>query len=167
MRQIELTQGQVAIVDEFDYEWLNQWKWHAVKMRGGMKAARHIPKSGGRKIYMHRQIMAAPVGMDVDHRDHNTLNNRKENLRVCTTAQNIQNQLPSRGETSGFKGVTWDKRDRKWKAYIRIKGRQKFLGYYDDEIEAALVYDTAARRVFKEFACCNFPQQGREGSERI
>jgi len=157
MKQIPLTQGQFAIVDDADYDWLNQYKWCADKTGcGGYRATRGFWRNGKcTKVYMHRQIMNAPVGMDVDHRDHNTLDNQRHNLRVCTHAENGYNQASKTG-TSRFKGVSWHKQPGKWEAYIQVDGKQRYLGLFTDEVEAAETYDKAARELFGEFAYCNF-----------
>lgn len=93
----------------------------------------------------------------VDHEDHNGLNCQRENLRVCTNAQNVANQRKQkRGKSSQFKGVYCKKRDGKWYAQIEANGEHKFLGSFADELDAAFAYDVAARQNFGEFALCNF-----------
>jgi len=98
MRTIKLTQGKFAIVDDCDFEWLNQWKWH-------YSAGYVVSKMGGKNIYLHRFILQTPPKMDTDHINHNKLDNRRKNLRVATRSQNKQNTLISRANKSGFKGV--------------------------------------------------------------
>jgi len=96
MKQIPLTQGQVALVDNTDYDWLNQWKWCAQRTRGVFYAVRNSPRKNGKKhqIFMHREILGLRYkdGQEGDHRNHNTLDNQRENLRVCIHSQNIMNQ---------------------------------------------------------------------------
>ncbi len=104
---------------------------------------------------MHRQIMNAPPGMDVDHQDHNTLNNQRANLRVCTRTQNNANSRKRNGCTSRFKGVYWYRERKRWLVQITTAGRTNTLGYFEDEVEAACAYNAAALEQFKEFALLN------------
>ena len=152
IRFIPLTQGKVAIVDAEDYEWLSKNKWHAANTGGKFYACRSIKQ---RTISMHRVIMGEPKGMVVDHIDGNSLNNRRCNLRSCTTAQNICNQRP-KGGTSKYKGVCFQKRENKWKAKIRFNGKGIHIGNFDEEIDAAKAYDKKANELFGEFAYLNF-----------
>ncbi len=160
MKTIELTQGFVTIVDNEDYEELMQYKWCASRTSPGYaKALRAAPRDADGKthhVYMHREIMNAPKGMVVDHINHEPLDNRRANLRVCTHAQNLANQHKQRGpRSSRFKGVSWYKAGRKWCAYVNVLGRRQWLGYFDDEVLAARVYNGAAAEAFGEFALLN------------
>ncbi len=152
---IPLTQGQFAIVDADDYEELSRYKWHVNK--GGRTYYARSQKKG-KDIKMHRLIMGAPKGLFVDHINHNGLDNRKQNMRLCTRLENIRNQLPRRGGSSQYKGVGWHKKTKKFVARITYKGKRTSLGYYDDEIEAAKAYDKKAKELFGEFAYLNFPE---------
>ncbi len=107
---------------------------------------------------MHRLIMNAPAGLVVDHIDGNSLNNRKTNLRICTQAQNIHNSRPRRNRSSKYKGVFWNKVNKKWSVSIRKGDKRIYLGGFDDEIEAALAYDRKAEELFGEFAYLNMPK---------
>lgn len=158
MPQIELTQGKFAIVDDEDFEWLNQWRWQ-VDTDG--YAVRHVLAREGKKgskIRMHRAINKTPTGLLTDHINGNRLDNRKENLRNCTTRENTWNSK-SHNNTSGYKGVTWDKRGNKWKGHIRINNLSLHLGYFTDVTEAAKVYDSYAIKYFGEYAKLNFPNR--------
>ncbi len=156
MREIPLTQGYVALVDDNDYEWLSQWKWCVSLMQSGPRAVRNALVDGKRKtICMSRQLMNSPIGMVVDHWDHNTLNNQRANLRRCTKSQNGANRRKTAGCSSRFKGVTWVKREGKWIAHIKVAGRNKHLGYFVDEVAAALAYNVEAAQQFEEFALLN------------
>ncbi len=152
MQEIKLTQGKVALVDDEDYEYLNQWKWYAARK---YKTNRFIATRTG-NISMHRLLMNFPKGKQIDHKDHNELNNQKSNLRICAWAkQNSWNRRKRFGVSSKYKGVTWDKLKLKWKSSICINGRTKHLGNFSSEIEAALTYNKAAKEAFGEFVCLN------------
>ena len=156
-KRIPLTQGKFAIVDDEDYDWLMQWKWCIFKSKGIIKGAcRNIRKPRKIiKILMHREIMHAPQDKQIDHKDHNILNNRKENLRLCTNSQNAQNQRPIRGGFSKYKGVCRLKGSSKWVAQIKFLGKSVTLGTFTNELQAAKAYNEKAKEVFGEFACLN------------
>lgn len=159
MQKIPLTQGQVALVDDSDCEFLSQWKWYAKKDRSGnFYATRQCPGKP-HLIYMHREILRLKYndGQQADHKNHNTLDNRRNNLRICTRQENQRNRKLSLNMSSVYKGVYWNKPRRKWRAYIRINKIAKHLGYFDSEKEAALAYDKVAEEYFGEFAHLNFP----------
>ena len=153
MKEIPLTQGKVAIVDDQDYDWLNQWKWSATwcKSKGGKILWYAVRAEGPRRsvthIYMHRAIAAKGSTLRVDHRDGDGLNNQRHNLRLATASQNGANKVKSlKPCSSRFKGVFRDKSKGKWVVHL----------YFEDEVEAARAYDAAARLRFGEFACTNF-----------
>lgn len=163
MKEITLTRGQVAIVDDADYHWLNQYEWQAIRGANGC----HYAKRGmaisreGRLITlpMHRVIM----GLDpfhkkqVDHINHNGLDNRRNNLRLCTQTQNTQHQRinPNRG-SSKYRGVCLNGSAKKWMAYIQCKKISYYLGCFEKEQDAARAYDKKAYELFGEFAKFNF-----------
>jgi len=155
IRFIPLTKGKIAIVDLKDYEWLNQFKWYATCSDGRYYAYRRFNK---RSMSMHRYIMNAPKDKVVDHKDGNGLNNRRSNLRICAIRENVRN-CRGRYKTSKYKGVHWNKKAGKWVSSITEKGRYKFLGHFNNEADAAKVYDKAAKRSFGEFAYLNFPDE--------
>jgi hypothetical protein len=159
MREIRLSKGLVAIVDDDDFEWLSQWKWSASGAGARQYAVRHTVSPEGRRrhVAMHRAILRAPDRFDVDHRNRNTIDNRRENLRLATQAQNNANSESRPGE-SRFKGVCRTKPGGRWKAWIRTKGRTIHLGVFDEERDAAHAYDAAARKHFGEFARPNFQE---------
>ena len=153
-RLIPLGHGVFAIVDAADYEWLSQYKW---SLYGPGYAARH---AHGTTIYMHREIMQAPPGMDVDHINGSRSDNRRSNLRVCTRPQNLRNAGKRPGCLSQYKGVAVDRRyNNRCFARIWFEGRTIALGYFNDEVEAALAYDRAALKLFGEYAWLNFPEE--------
>lgn len=156
---IKLSQGMVAIVDEEDFDRVSQFKWYynkKLKDNTGY-AVRHIVINGKKKLQqMHRFILRLDqVGMHVDHIDANGLNNTKHNLRLCTHSQNQQNMQKPKNNTSGFKGVSWNKRDQKWRANITINHKNIHIGRFDTIFDAANAYNKKAIELFGEFANIN------------
>jgi hypothetical protein len=158
-REIPLTQGRVALVDDQDYEWLNQTKWRYCEDEPRPGYARGHLRGTGVHIRMHRLILDAPPDMQVDHINGNTLDNRRVNLRLASQVQNSRNAQPHRHARSPYKGVSWQPTHRKWRAMICINGTLKHLGYFANEVDAAHAYDNAARSMFGEFARTNFTQE--------
>lgn len=159
MKEIPLTLGKAALVDDSDYEWLSQWKWSAAKRK--MKsvttyyAARCVWNKGRNDIIlMHRLILGCSDGQRGDHRDGDGLNNQRHNLRIATAAQNGQNK---RGwnHSSRFKGVARNHRRQYWQSSIGIDNKIVNLGCFDHEIDAAIAYNEAAKLHFGEFANLN------------
>jgi len=143
MKEIKLTQGKVALVDDEDYEYLNQWKWTTNKLGKTYYALRTINRKDHQEcILMHRVIMSTPIDQQVDHFNHNGLDNQKINLRNCSRSENLMNITP-RG-TSKYLGVSYCSRYMHYRAQIRINGKPKHIGYYKNEIEAALAFDAMA-----------------------
>ena len=141
--------GLVAFVDDEDYTWLRQWNWSAVstqRLNGGYAMRRD--NSSGKTILMHRLLLDAPEGMEVDHINGNGLDNRRANLRLVSLQQNRQNRSKGRNNQSGFKGVTFDKKSGKW--------AMSFRALFDSAEEAAHVYDQLAALVYGEHANTNF-----------
>lgn len=159
-KEIQLTQGKVALVDDEDYEYLNKWKWCLRGTgRGKFYAIRGFSKSKKSNIKgsisMHRQLMKPKKGYVIDHLDGNTLNNQKNNLRICTQSQNISNQKISVSNTSGYKGVCYDKKMNKFRAQIVCNKKRYYLGSYDNPVDAAHIYNAAAIKYHGEFAKLN------------
>lgn len=161
MKEIRLTQGKVALVDDADYAYLIGCKWYAINRYGDVWHAytpvKHTITGKQTTLYIHRLIMIATPSQEIDHKNGNGLDNRRSNLRIVTRRQNQQNQRPQRNASSIYKGVSWDKSTGKWIAIIKADGKQYNLGRFRDEIKAATVYDNAARYYFGEFAYLNFP----------
>jgi len=160
-RLIELTWGKYAIVDAEDYLRLSSYKWCAVK-EGRTWYAKTFRRDG-MPLSMHRLITRAPKGLLVDHINHNGLNNRRSNLRLCTHKQNQRNRRPNRGGTSEYKGVHWSKNRKKFRAMICNNSKIIHLGYFQDETEAAKAYDKKAKELFGEFAYLNFTEESDTG----
>jgi len=108
---------------------------------------------------MHRVIMRAPKGVMCDHRNYNGLDNRKSNLRLCTSAQNQYNKRPKKGCASRYKGVVLRKDCKRWRARIGFKRKRIHIGDFDDQMDAAMAYDDKAVELFGEFAYLNFPER--------
>ena len=132
MKTIILTQGKIALVDDEDYEILNQYKWHANKIGNTYYALRNY------NVYMHREITKPTEGMETDHIDRNGLNNQKSNLRIVTKRGNALNK--SVKKTSRFPGVHWINRKKPWRATIRLNGIKTHLDVFETEEEAHEAY---------------------------
>lgn len=162
--EIPLTQGQIAIVDDEDSDLSNQ-RWCATIRNGSVPGFYAKCKGQG---YLHRVILARVLGRSlktnewVDHINRNTLDNRRTNLRLTTPSQNHMNRSKNTNNTSGFKGVSFNRFRNVWTAQIRLSGKVKNLGRYDTAEEAAHAYDAAAREHFGEFGRVNFPQSEQE-----
>lgn len=154
MRQISLSQGQFALVDDADYVWLNQWKWHALRHHNTFYAMRQQNNGDYSKrqhISMHGQILNLPQGTEGDHVDGNGLNNQRSNIRISTHQQNMHNMKKRSDNTSGFKGVTFDKRRNKWRAQIQVNNKPIHLGYFDTAESGHSAYQEASEKYHGEF----------------
>lgn len=156
MKIIPLTKGRVALVDDEDFELLNQWSWCINKDGQWPYAIRRQRNAIPNTIVMHRLLMGFPQGMEIDHIDGNTLNNQKSNLRICSSRQNKQNRRMTTRNSSGYKGVFYAIHPHnRWRAVISINGKTKHLGHFLDPRMAAMSYDEAAIKHFGEFAKTN------------
>jgi hypothetical protein len=157
MKEIQLTQGKVALVDDDIYEYLNQWKWYASKLSGKFYARRsvRINKKYAGYLLMHRFIMNPDIGLVVDHQNGNTLDNRKCNIRICTYSENRMNSVKTIYNKSGYKGVHWHKLGKKWVSTIEINKTKHYLGLFCEIKEAAKAYNNAAIKFHGEFAKLN------------
>lgn len=166
MKYIQLTQEQVAIVDDDVYEQIKKYSWHAHKNRSGrFYAIRRIKKNGvWSHMKMHREVMNAKEGEIIDHINCDSLDNRKSNLRVVSRSQNTWNQITHIKTSSKFKGVSWHKDRRKWQAYVTKDYKTYYLGLHEMEEDAARAYDKKAKELFGEFARLNFPEKEKEVS---
>lgn len=154
MKAIPLTQGEVALVDDKDYELLNQWKW-TLRRCGRTKYAYRMDYTGGQRKYtaMHRVIMNPPAGMVIDHIDGNGLDNRRANLRICTHNQNLWNRHSKKPTLSKYWGVVFVKG--RWRASICVDGKRKYLGWFDCEEDAAIAYNQAVQKYRDQYASRN------------
>jgi hypothetical protein len=150
MKEIPLTQGKFALVDDADYDWLNQWKWCAWTPDGKTFYAKRATKT--KTFFMHIVVFGVK---GVDHRDSNGLNNQRENLRAANKSQNGCNRGANQGNKSGLKGVSWAKRDKLFRARITLNGKSTQVGTFKNSIDAAKAYDAAAIKLHGEFAKTN------------
>jgi len=153
MKTIPLTRGKFAIVDDSDLEWLSQWKW-CVQDRNKYTsyAIRGFHLNGKLVgVRMHRVIMGAEPGQQVDHKNGNGLDNRRSNLRIASHSQNGANRRRQRNNTSGFPGVSWHIRRKKWQVRIKVNQKQIYLGIFDDLSTAVAKYNNTARDLFGDF----------------
>ena len=155
--EVELTQGQTTIIDIQDMELVGKYRWHAAKSRGGFRATTNVSDKDGRfkTLYLYRLLTEPEEELVVDHEDHDQLNNRRSNLRVCTQAQNSQNRTSRKNSSSEYLGVSWFKRDKKWGANIQVNYKSLNLGRFKSEIDAVKAYNKAALYHFGEFANLN------------
>jgi hypothetical protein len=167
MKEVRLSQGKVAIVDDEDFESVNQFKWYAHRDGNTFYAYRCFRLNGVRhKVSMHQFIFGE---VNVDHKNLDGLDNRRLNLRRATKSQNGMNrQKDSRLLSSKFKGVYWHTKAARWRAQIgsgQKSHEKQYLGSFKSEEEAARAYDEAAQRLFGEFAHLNFPERLKEGKQ--
>jgi hypothetical protein len=162
MKEILLTQDKITLVDDEDYEWLNQWKWCTQKGKYTSYAMRGVwDGQRERQLRMHREILGLSFydGKLVDHKNRNGLDNRRENLRLATTVINAYNCKKRVDNSSGFRGVHWCNTRGKWITQISIGKLRKKCGSFNDPILAAMAYDQAAMKYKGDDAILNFPKE--------
>jgi hypothetical protein len=152
VRQIRLTKGQIAIVDDADYDWLSQWKWHAHPTACTIYAVRtKITKGVKYKIWMHRAINETPVELFTDHMDGNGLNNKRSNLRSVSHRENGLNRAKwQKGTASQHRGVYLDTRDGLWFSSITVNDKQIYLGRFMSIDDASKAYQEARKLLVPE-----------------
>lgn len=166
--EMTITGGSV-LIDEADFEFVSQYAWKVLKNKSVSYATTRVfCKCCKRQstVYMHRLLLGLEPGGKtiVDHKNHNGLDNRRDNLRACASWQNAHYKRMRKGVekySSQYRGVRWVERYRLWEASIKVQGCQRWLGRYDEEKDAALAYDTAARDLVGPFAKLNFPDETR------
>jgi HNH endonuclease/AP2 domain len=154
LRLLALTQGKTAVVSVEDFEQCKGYSWRAWwnKCTRSFYAIAYI---GGKQVYLHRFVMGAPKGMDVDHKNHDTLDCTRPNLRICTRSENLQNCRKRSSCSSSYKGVYWSKKGRQWVARVEKDDGSGWLGGFSSEAEAARAYNAAALLQYGEFALLN------------
>lgn len=150
--------GLFALVDEEDAELVSRHKWHPTRTNDQTTFYARTKLSSGRRVYLHRFIMDAQEGQLVDHADRDGLRNTRTNLRLCNRHQNGANAKRRTDARCEYRGVSWHKQNKKWRAYIAGDGGSRHLGMFTSAAEAARAYDIAASRKFGEFARLNFPE---------
>jgi hypothetical protein len=164
---LSLTKGYMTIFDSSDVELAKSGCWLAMPTKRSVYAARFQTVGKGKRelVSFHRSAISASAGLDVDHIDGDSLNNKRDNLRPATRSQNARNSRSSKGSSSQFKGVSWNKRQRKWVSRIMVRGKTINLGTFDNERDAGRAYDIAAERFHSSFARPNSSSAvGKTGS---
>jgi hypothetical protein len=154
MKEIPLTQGKTALVDDADYGWLSEFKWRVGEGWNTYYALTNIYLPDGRRTTrrMHRIILGVGNSDPIDHINHNGLDNRRSNLRLVTTSQNLMNGRIRRDNTSGVRGVYFQKARKTWVAQIKVRGRHFCLGSFKDKNDAINAYRVAQLHHHGEFA---------------
>jgi len=154
MKEIALTHGHVAFVDDDDFERVNQFKWHYDPCGKGYARRNVWVNNKSHVLRMHRFVLGVKNRrIFIDHVNRNGLDNRKSNLRICTRSQNVMNTIKKEGCSSIYKGVSYNKRRHKWIVRITMNRIVYYLGAFQNEEEAALTYNNKAKELFGEFAC--------------
>ena len=149
-----LSNGAIVLIDDDDYERMLDYNWHDGKSHGGVYPYANVSKGGGKykKVFLHRFILNAPSNRFVDHANGNPYDARKENLRLCTQAQNGQNKGLSAANTSGHKGVCWDASKQKWAVQIVVNGKRAYMKRFDTFEEAVEAHEREIVKIHGEFA---------------
>jgi hypothetical protein len=149
MKEIQIKYNIKIMVDDSDFDWLSKYKW---SLNGSGYAAANV---NGKTELMHRLIMGAKYGQEIDHKDRNKKNYQRNNLRFCTRSQNNDNIGISSRNKTGFKGVCWQNRERKYQSRIYVNGRSIHLGFFDDALDAAQKYNEAVKKYRGEYSYLN------------
>ena len=153
-KHLPTSNGLFILIDDGDFDRASQHSW-PLNAQGYPHAT-----INGESVTLHTWLVGAQKGEEVDHKNHNTLDCRRENLRRCTKSQNMANMRTPRSNTTGFKGVTLDKRVGRYTARIKVNQHHMHIGNFATAKEAARAYDEKALEYFGEFAWLNFPQEG-------
>jgi hypothetical protein len=165
-RELELSQGLVALVDDADFDQVGQFKWSAHRTKYAIYACTRTPRGNGprKTILLHRFLMKPPEGFVVDHISGNGLDNTRANLRVVPMRDNCRNRRRDVNCVTAFKGVHFDKKYGKWIAAINVGNRRYYGKFRSTAEEAARDYDDLARTHFGEFGRYNFPLDGERAA---
>ncbi len=162
MKKIKLTTGEKCLVDDIDFDRLNKHRWYGNKDHGSVSRIYVYSttfinwNNKSRRLKLHRFILDIDnPKILVDHINGDTLDNRRENLRICNNRENSNNSKAKGGMYSKYKGVTWHKKNKKWQVVIN----HEYVGQFNSELEAAKAYDIKATQLHKEFAKLNFPKE--------
>lgn len=150
MKIIKLTNGYETKVSDEDFEFLSRWRWFRNKS-GYVQRTEYVTATKRKIICMHRVILNTPKGMVSDHSNHDTLDNTRENLRICTYKQNGANSKKHKNSSNKFKGASLDKRDGRWQAKVA----RQYIGRFATEEDAAIAYNSHAIKIYGEFARLN------------
>lgn len=153
---IQLTQGKSTIIDDSDTNKVSRYKWYANKVGNTWYARTNIRR--GKTIYLHQLIIKCKKGQEVDHRNHNGLDCRRENLRKVTRSQNTMNHRIHKDNKSGFRGVCFfvGSKRKHWRATINVNRKQIHVGLFATAIEAARAYNAASIKYHGDFGYRNF-----------
>lgn len=153
MKHIQLTQGQVAIVDDEDYDELSRFSWYVDNKGYAQRNQNEVtPRT---TIRMHQQILGVIPGMQIDHLNRNRLDNQRTNLRYISPVNQARNVGMKKNNSSGFKGVSWWSKTGKWRAYITFERKPITIGYFFAKVDAARAYDEKAKELFGQYALTN------------
>jgi len=141
--------GYDVLIDDEDFDLVSNYKWYVLKVKNLIYFRRIV--SNNKHVLLHREITNAQKGVNIDHVNGNTLDNRKCNLRVCTTSQNAMNCKNRENNKSGYKGVSWDANHKKWQAKIMLKRKTMWLGYFTDAKDAYKAYCNASKEYHGEY----------------
>lgn len=154
MKEIQLPEGKVALVDDVEFERLNVFKWFLCKAGKGYVCRTKRTGDEVKRIYMSWELITPPNGFTVKFKDGNPLNCQRENLWLAAGNYNFVKK------TSKYRGVSWSRSNKKWRSVIGWVGKKVFLGFFDDEVAAAKAYDTASLTYRGPLSCLNFPRRG-------
>jgi hypothetical protein len=163
---VTLNKGYTAIIDVADIDKVRQYTWHAVVTKSKDGTIRTVYAGTNKSFLMHRLLLGAPPEKPVDHISGNGLDNRQHNIRLASPRLNSYNRSIQSTNTSGFKGVYWNRMTHKFHAVIHLEKKPWTVGKFKTAEEAALRYDHAARRFYGRFACLNFPNDGEQSAHR-
>lgn len=158
MKELRLSNGKNSTVDDKDFEFLSKFKWREADGYAARTSSK-LETGVRRTILLHKLLMGEKLGYEVDHKNRNRLDNRRDNFRWASSSENKANVLKRSGASSQYKGVCWDLRKNCWRAHVGSRKNKKHLGYFKDEVEAAKIYDKAAFDRWGEFAYLNFSRR--------